>query len=810
MHAVARDLRYALRQLGASPGYALFAILSLGIGIGAPTAIFSLVNAMLLRPLPLHEANRLVYAYETSGDGSSFHSFSFPQFRDLNERSRTMRGLTAFDNAALSVSTGGEPRVAGGVIASGNYFDVFGATPEFGRFFAADEDGPGTNAFVAVVSDVFWRTRLGGDPHVIGRTIDINGHPFTIIGVTRPDFAELSPIIKPDVYTTIGTVAVTRPALHVDRRSTQTFQIVGRLSDGATLANAQRELQGIARQIAAENPDDYQHRGVALYRFTALPTELLPAVTTFMALLMALATLILAVACGNVTSMQLARAIPRRRELAIRSALGAARWQLMTQVIAETVLLFLGGAAGAVGLAAAAARGITSFRPPVDLPVSIDIPMDWRVFAFATIVALVFGLLFGVLPAARATRPDLSGILKEQSSSIAGRSRTRSAIVVGQVAFAFVLLAAAGLVGKSLGGALRLNPGFDRAGLSVALTDLDMARLDSAGTRTLARDWQARVAAMPGVTSAGLTTRAPLGSGNSTNSFKIVGGDGDTGERFQSTDWAGVSPEFFTTLGIRLVAGRNFAATDIPTSERVAIVSQALARRYFGSAPLAIGRVLQTGDGPEWRRTIVGVAADIKVRSLTEQPRMMMYESLSQLEARHLTLVARSPRPDLPRAMERALRSLNAAVPVMGAMSYDDFIGISLLPQRLAAVVSSFLGVAGLLLAVVGVYGIVAYSVSQRTREIGIRVAIGAAPATVVSSMAVTGLRLVAAGLGVGIVLSIAGTRVMRGFLLGVSPTDPMVFVAITAGLGAIALVACAVPARRAARVDPLIALRSN
>jgi putative ABC transport system permease protein len=810
MYAIGRDLRYAFRQLRRSPGFSAFAIASLAIGIGAPTTIFTLVNAILLRPLPVRDAGRLVYAYETSGDGSGFHSFSYLQYRDLNARSRTTRGLTAFDNAALSISTGGEPRVSGGMIVSGNYFAVLGALPQRGRFFVADEDGSGTSRYAVVVSDAFWRSRLGSDPEVIGRTIRINGQPFTIIGVTRPDFADLSPLIKPEVFTTIGTVAITRPTLHADRRSNQTFQIVGRLADGATSAAAQRELQTIARQVAAEHPDDYQHRGVALYPFTALPTEARAGVTVFMALLMGLASLILSVACGNVISMQLARAIQRQRELAIRSALGAARGQLMTQVIAETILLSFAGAVGALGLTAAAARSLAAFRPPVDIPLSVDVPLDWRVFAFAAASALVFGTIAGLLPALRATRANLSQILKEQSSAVAGRSRARSAIVVGQMAFAFVLLVAAGLVGKALGGALRLNPGFDRSGVSVALTDLDMGRLDDAQARTLAHDWQARVAATPGVATAGLTTRAPLGAGNSTNAFKVVGGEGDAAQQYHGTDWAGVSPEFFATLAIRIVAGRNFGATDIPTSERVAIVSETLARRYFGGAAAAIGRALQTGDGPDTRRTIVGVAADIKIRSLTEAPRTMMYEPVSQLSSRHVTLVARSPRPDLPRVMSGALRSLNAAVPVMGAMSYDDFIGITLLPQRLAAVVSTLLGFAGLLLAVIGVYGIVAYSVTQRTREIGIRIAIGATSSNVIASMAASGLRLVAIGIGAGLLLSLAGTRVMSGFLLGVSPTDPIVFVAITAGLGAIALIACIAPAGRAARVDPLTALRSN
>jgi predicted permease len=803
-------LRYALRQLRKNPGFTSLAIASLAIGIGAPTTIFTLVNAVFFRPLPVRDAERLVYAYESSPDGSGFHSFSYLQWHDLNERSRTMSGMAAFTTTTLSVSTAGQARLALGSMVTGNYFQVLGVTPKLGRFFTTDEDGATPKAPVAVVSDAYWRQHLSSNPSVVGSTLCINGQPFTIVGVTSPEFGSLSPIFKTEIFTTMGSARITRPTLPLDRRGFQTFEIVGRLRDDVTRESAERELEGIARQIAADHPDDLQGRGVDLYPFTGLPTEALRGIGLFMSLLMGFASLILLVACGNVVSMLLARGIERRRELAIRTALGAARGRVVAQLVVETILLFLGGAVAALALAYAGSKAIVGFKPPVDIPISFDVPMDWRIFTFAIGVAVAVGAVFGLLPGLKATRAGVSGILKEEAGTVSGRSRARSVVVVGQLAFTFMLLVGAGLLAKALGGALLIDPGFNRKDVQVTMTDLEMGRLDSTRAWSLARQWQERVAANPGVASVGLVTRAPLSSGNSTNSFKIVGGEGKLATEYQSTDWAGVSAEFFPTLGIRITAGRSFSAADTPGAERVAIVSEAFARRYFGEASQAVGRVLATGSRPQDLRTIVGIAADTKVRSPTEVARPMMYEPLSQLRVGKVTLLARSRRPDVAAIVRTELQSQNATVPVMASMSYADFIAVTLLPQRIAAVVTVILGIAGLLLAALGVYGIVAYSVTQRTREIGIRMAVGATPRSIVSTMATTGLRLVAIGVGLGFAASLAATRVMSSFILNVSPTDPVVFAGITAGLTAVAVVACAIPASRAAKVDPLAALRSN
>ena len=811
MTALTRNLRYALRQLRANPGFAALAIMSLAIGIGAPTTIFTLINATLLRPLPVRDAGRLVYAYVSAGDGSGFHSFSYPDYADYEKRARSLNGLAAFDNLALSVATTGEPRITLGMQVTGNYFNVLGTTPELGRFFLPEEDGVGSNPRpVAVVSDAFWRTKLAADSSAVGRPIQVNGVPFTVIGVARPEFAEVSVLVKPDVWTTLAVGTITRPSWHVERRTFSTFQVVGRLADGATMPAAERELEGIAKQIERENPEIASGNGVDLYPFSGLPTEARRGISIFMALLMGFGALILAVACGNVASMLLARGIARRREIAIRTALGAERSQVVAQLVTETILLFSAGAGAALALAAVASRAISAFRPPVDIPLTFDVPLDWRVFAFAVVVALVVGFVFGLLPGLRTTRVGVAAVLKEEAGSVAVRSRARSVVVVAQLAFTFMLLVAAGLVARALGGALRLDPGFDRSNVYVALTDMEMARLDSLGSLALANVWRDGVAASPGVSSVALVTRAPLSSGNSTTAFKIVGGEGKFATEFQSADWAAVSPEFFETLKIRLVDGRAFNSADKFGSQRVAIVSEAFAKKFFGSAGKALGRVVQTGTAIANRIVIVGVAADTKVRSLAEDSRPMMYEPFAQSRVRNVTLLAKASRPDMASLVRNELRRANNAVPLMGSMTYDQFIAIALLPQRLTAGVTAILGAAGLLLALVGVYGIIAYSVSQRTKEIGIRMAVGATPYAVVGTIAQGGLRLIGVGVGIGFVLSLAGTRVMGAFLLGVSPTDPMVFGMITLGLAIVAAVACLVPASRAARVDPMVALRAE
>jgi predicted permease len=442
--------------------------------------------------------------------------------------------------------------------------------------------------------------------------------------------------------------------------------------------------------------------------------------------------------------------------------------------------------------------------------VSFDLPVDWRVLAFALLLALVVGAISGLLPALRSTRSDVATVLKNESSRIGGRARGRSALVVGQVAFTLVLLVGAGLVVRALSGALSLDPGFRHADVHVAMTDLDMGRLDDAAATRTSYAWTDAVAGAPGVQHVALTSRAPLSAGNSTIGFTTGPVPAVGTVAWQDADWAAVSPSFFDALSIPIIAGRAFTRADDGAAQRVAIVSTAFAQRWFGGPGKALGHTIRTGRTPRDQLLIVGVARDTKVRSPVEAPRMMMYQPLAQTSAHRMMMLVVSDRDDVNRVIRDALHRVNAALPIVTLMSYDDYIGVSLLPQRVAATFATVLGLAGLILASLGIFGVVAYAVTQRHHEIGVRLAIGATPSKVVATVAGSGLRLVALGIGIGLVLSLLAARAMQAFLLGVSPFDALTFVGVVLGVSAVGLAASAIPATRAANVDPVTALRAE
>ena len=808
MDSFFRDLRYALRQLRLSPGYAALAVVSIGIGIGATTTIFSLVEAFLLRPVPAARADRLVYAYETTGDGTGFHSFSFLQYRDLRDRSRALSSLAAFDIAPLSVATSGEAQLAVGFSVSGNFFKTFGATPALGRFFLPEEDAyPGGGSHpVVVASHAFWERRLAGDSSAVGRTIRVNGQAFTLIGVARPEMSAVLSLIRADLWTPIAMSPVTRPDLRLDSRDYNTFQLVGRLADGIARQSAERELEGIAKQIETEHPEAAKGRGVDLYPFAGMPPEARTGVSIFMALLMSFSLLILLVACGNLAGVTMARAVRRRRELAVRVALGAGRATIVRQLMTETVVLFLAGSVAAIGVARVATRAIARFKPPIDVPIELDVRVDGRVVAFALALALIVGVVFALLPALRSTRLGAMATLKEESGTVSHRSRGRNAVVVAQLAFTLLLLIDAALVTRALGAALDINPGFDVRDMRLASTNLQMRDYTPDAGRRLLDQWGAALLAQPGVRGVAFSSRPPLGLGNSSTGFKAS----DDARNWSNADISTVSNEYFGVMGVPILAGRTFTTTDRDGSERVAIVSAELARRFYETPAGAIGRTIRVGDEPRDRLTIVGVAADTKVRSLSEPPRFVMYEAIGQSRVREISALIRGDGGSLARAVGTTLRALDGDLPLIGNMPFERHVGIALLPQRMAALVSATLGIAGLLLAAIGVYGIVAYAVSQRTREIGIRVAVGATPSGVARFMAGEGMRVAAIGVGIGLVLALGGAQLMRAFLLGMNPFDPVAFGAAAAGLFVVAVAACAIPARRAAKVDPVVALRAE
>jgi predicted permease len=695
-----------------------------------------------------------------------------------------------------------------GFNVSGNFFKTFGATPELGRFFLPEEDAyPDVGSHpVTVVSHDFWERRLFGDTSAVGRPIRVNGRAFIVIGVARPEMSSVLSFIKADLWTPIAMASVTKPDLRLDSRDYSTFQVIGRLADGVTRESAERELEAIAKQIEADHPEMVKGHGVDLFPYSGMPPEARKGVTVFLALLMSFSLLILLVACGNLAGVIMARGVQRQRELAVRVALGAGRATVVRQLVTETVVLFLGGCAVAIGIASVATHAVAAFRPPVEVPLAVDIRVDARVIVFTLAVALVVGVLFALLPALRSTRLGVMSMLKSDAATASRRSRGRNLVVVAQLAFTLLLLVDAALVARALGAALDVNPGFAIRDMRVATTDLQMRNYGSDAGRHLLDRWRAALLAQPGVRAVAFTSRPPLGLGNSTMAFRATREARDR----MIADFASVSNEYFTVMGIPLVAGRAFATNDREGGEQVAIVSAELARRVYGSPAKALGRTLVVGRGPTDGYSIVGVTADTKVRSLAESPRFMAYLPIGQSHVQDISAMIRGDVTTAASAARTTLRALDADLPLMNNSTFEQYTSVALLPQRLAGVVSATLGLAGLLLAAIGVYGIVAYAVSQRTREIGIRVAVGATPGGVARFMAGEGVRVAAIGVVIGLALALGGAQLMRSFLLGMNPYDPIAFGGAAVGLLGVAAVACVVPARRAAKVDPIVALRAE
>jgi predicted permease len=498
--------------------------------------------------------------------------------------------------------------------------------------------------------------------------------------------------------------------------------------------------------------------------------------------------------------------VQRQRELAVRVALGAGRSTVVRQLVTETVVLFLGGCAVAIGIASVATHAIAAFKPPIEVPLELDIRVDARVIGFTLAVALVVGVVFALVPALRSTRLGVMAVLKSEGGTASRRSRSRNAVVMAQLAFTLLLLVDAALVARALSSALDVNPGFGIRGMRVATTDLQMRNYGSDAGRHVLEQWRAALLAQPGVRAVAFTSRPPLGAGNSTMAFRATR---DARDRM-SADFATVSNDYFGVMGIPLLTGRAFTTGDRDGGEQVAIVSAELARRVYGSPAKAIGRTLVVGRGPTDGYSIVGVTADTKVRSLAESPRFMVYLPIGQSHVQEVSAMIRGDVTTAASAARTTLRALDADLPLMNNSTFEQYTSVALLPQRLAGVVSATLGIIGLLLAAIGVYGIVAYAVSQRTREIGIRVAVGATPSGVARFMAGEGVRVAAIGIVIGLALALGGAQLLRSFLLGMNPYDPLAFGGAAAGLLTVAVVACVVPARRAAKVDPVVALRAE
>jgi predicted permease len=808
-----QQVRYAVRGLARSPVFTLVAVLSIAIGSGATTGIVTLFDALLLRPPPgVGHAERLVTVGRTQ-DGRGFDNFSYQTFVAYRT-ARSLSGLAALEvepqAASLAGPDGGEPIHLSAV--SGNLFDVLKARPALGRFFAPDEDGaPGVNP-VAVLSYAFWVRRFGADASIVGRPLVLNGSPFTVVGVAAKGFQ--GPFaLAPDLW--VPLAARTRLGMPADlftQRAAVWLMAIGRLAPDASLGQAQAELSTIAARLAQDYPDAYEGQGVAVERASLVPGDMRATIGGFLALLLAVAGLVLVIASTNVAGMLLARAAARRREIAVRLALGASRRQLVGQLVIECLLLF--GAAGAAGLVIAhwMVTGLLALVPRLPLPLALDARLDWRVLGVAFVVSLVTGLLAGVAPALQSTRPDLVPALKAGSEGPGRdrpRLRLRSSLLVAQIAFSMVLLMVAGLFARALAHARTIDPGFEPRDVYVASLDLGLANYGEDQGRQVAAAILDQARALPGVRDAALAAMLPLGGGGlGLGGISVAGREAPDPRRGWDVDWNVVTPGYFTTLGIPLVRGREFSAVDRTGGGDVAILNEAFAAALFPGED-AVGRTL-LNDGRTL--TVIGVARNAKYRTLGETERNFIYVPLAQRYlGRTNLLIKMSPAATAPGgAVRRIVAGVDPALPILRQQALSEQAAVALLPQRIALFVSGGLGVVALLLALLGIYGVTAYAVAQRTREIGVRVALGAQRSHVIALVLRRGLLLAGLGVMLGALAAFGVTRLLGGLLYGVPPTDPLALGGAAALLALTALAASWIPAQRAARLDPVIALRSE
>ncbi len=816
--ALARDLRLAVRSLGRHPLVTAVAVVCLALGTGAVTTVFSAFNALVLRPLPgTSRAGDLVRIERTRPGADGFVSLPAAYYDAVRARSRQLDGVVAWTKGTFAVRRG--PEMGTAVYANfvtGNFFGVLGVRPLVGRFFQADEDRA-SGAPVVVVSERFWRTRLGADPGAVGRDLVVNGHPFTLVGVAPGAFEGPNAPVQTDAWVPLGargTLVPTAPSLA--DRAVATLHLAGRLRPGATPEAARRELQAITAAYLAEPGEPEWLRGYGDVRVTtlrALPADARRAAAGFLGLLIGAAGLVLVIAAVNVAALLSARAVARRREMAVRAALGAGRGRLVTQLLTEILVLFGLGAAGGLAVASAATARLQRLPLPSEVPIRLELTPDLRVFAATLAACGALGLLVGLVPARRALRYDVASRLRDGAGGSSGRRGALGrALVSGQLALSLVLLVGAGLFVRAVGRGARIPRGFDAAGVVVVPVDAAAWGYSEAGARAFTGRLRDRLTALPGVTAVSAATGVPLPFRSGGDDVRRGGPAGEGAGADVPVQLLKVEPAYFAALRIPLLAGRDLARADGPASARVAVVNQAFARRLWPEARAdgdAVGRSFGYRGG---RVTVVGVARDAKHASLAEPAPPLAYLPLAQhWEARQTLFVRTSgDARALAPAVLAAVHAVDADVPRPAVEPLEDAMRIGLLPQRAAALVTVALGGVGLLLAGVGLYGTIAYAASRRTREVGIRLALGASRGDVTRLILGEGARLAAAGLAAGLALAAGAGRLLSGLLLGVSPLDAATYAGTSALLAAIALVASWLPARRAAAATPTRILRDE
>lgn len=799
MNTLLQDLRYGIRMLLKNPGFAVVAVIALALGIGANAAIFSVVNTVLLRPLPYDDPARLMVLEDNKLPQFSSFSSSPGNFVDWQKQNTVFERLAAVNGAAFNLVTdGSEPERLRGARFSAGMFELLGARAMHGRTFLDEEDQPG-HEFVVVLSNGLWKRRFAADPNIVGQQITLSSNSYTIVGVMPAGFG------YPDQETELWTpIAFT--ARLAQAHGSHYLSVIGRLKPEATREQAQTEMSAIAARLAQQYPDSNTGWDLTVFPMQEYDVrDIRPALL----LLLGAVGLVLLIACANVANLLLARASARQKEIAIRTALGASRLRIARQLLTESVLLALVG--GGVGLLLAQ-WGIGSLLAlaPEELPRVKDVTLDWRVLGFTLVVTLLTGVIFGLVPALQASKPNLNETLKEGGrGTTGGQHRVRGALVIAEMALALVLLVGAGLLIRSFYRLQQVNPGFNSSNalaLTVSLPGKKYPQNDQfSGFFTQLIE---KAAALPGVTAVGATQSLPI-QGDYVLSFTIQGRPVPAPGEGQSTNYYSVTKDYFKAMGIPLVRGRVFNEQDKKDGPRVAVINEEMAKKFFPDED-PIGKRINVSVGPEAYREIVGIVGDVKQYGLAQPTTLQTYEPYVQMPFSSMTLVVRSDGNLTPLggAIRSAVLSLDREQPVSRMRPLEQIVSESLAKQRFSMLLLGIFAAVALILAAVGLYGVMSYSVTQRTHEIGIRAALGAQRGDVLKLVVGQGMLLALSGVGIGLAASFALTRLMALLLFGVSATDPLTFVAIPVVLTGVALAACFVPALRATRVDPMIALR--
>ncbi|HQR35390.1 MAG TPA: ABC transporter permease, partial [Blastocatellia bacterium] len=791
METLLQDLRFGIRTLTKSPGFAIVALLTLALGIGANSAIFSVINAILLRPLAYQNPDQLVlinHNYQKINLKASVSAFGYTHYRD---NAKSFESISAITGWAANLTGEGEPERLTGQTVTANFFDLLGAKAAMGRTFAVGEDSEGKNR-VVVLSHGFWQRRFASDKSILNKTLSLNGENYTVVGVMPPSFQygrEIGMIV--DLW---APIVFTPQQLSPDSLTNEFLSVVGRLRVGVTQEQAQAEMRNIASNLRQQYMQGADATNWDLL-LTSFRQFVVGDISTMLWIVMLVVGFVLLIACANVANLLLARAAARQKEIAVRTALGAGRWRIIRQLLTESVLLSVVG--GALGLLIGywGVKALVSLNED-RIPRASEISLDWRVMLFTFGVSIVTGVLFGIVPALQTTRADLHETLKEggRSGSAATKQWIRSSLVVVEIALALAVLVGAGLLVKSFLHVQQVNPGFNPQGLLTMQLSLPATKYSEAPQRAnFYKQVISDVRSLPGVQSVGAISVLPLSGGGSSGSFRIEGRDIPQGQSMpHGARWA-ATPDYFKTMGIPLIRGRYFEERDTAESLPVAVIDQSLAQKYWPNED-PVGKRISFEGTPDKRiwREIVGIVGHVKHTDLEGESRAQYYMPHQQRPQAGMALVIRTPND--PNALSGSVRGViktaDGDLPVFRVRTMDQFVADSMTQRKFALLLICVFACLALLLSAIGLYGVMAYSVTQRTHELGLRMALGAQASDVLKLVVKQGMLLAVVGLGLGVVGAIFLSRLMKTMLFNVSATDPLVFVGIALTLAAVALLA--------------------